>query len=426
MVETSWMAVVLLAALDLVVVSVRASFVNLRLHELNKRREQNHAAIDRVTALAEKPRFRASLRLLTAGMHFLTAGAVLALVQAYHNGPLTLGQALGIVLLAGGLLLLVEFTLEGRVLRRPETLALRLAPLASLLDFILTPVTYLLVVLWRRPSLPPGIAIPVTEDALRTWVEAGRVDGGSLEPGERKMIYSIFQFGDTLAREVMVPRIDLTAFEVNMPLAEAIKALIKTGHSRVPVYEGTIDNIVGLLYAKDLLLVKDQPASLTALRERLRPAYFIPETKKVDEVLTEMQERRIHVAIVVDEYGGVAGMVTLENIVEEIVGEIRDEYDQGEEQLYQQVGPDEYLFQGKIGLDDFNEVMGTYLEKDEANTLAGFIYGQMGRVPAGGEQVVLDDLILTVEQVSGRRIRKVRAQRIPSTQEKEIEGSNAD
>ena len=159
------------------------------------------------------------------------------------------------------------------------------------------------------------------------------------------------------------------------------------------------------------------------MRERLRPAYFIPETKKVDAVLTEMQAHRIHVAIVVDEYGGVAGIVTLEAIVEEIVGEIRDEYDQGEEQLYQQVGPDEYLFQGKIDLDDFNEVMGTHLEKDETDTLAGFIYGQMDRVPAGGEQVVLPDLVLTVEQVSGRRIRKVRAQR---TQEKEIEDSNAD
>jgi len=424
--ETFWFAVVGLAALDLVVISVRASYVNLRLHELNKQREQYHAAVDKVTALTEKRRFRASLRLLTASMHFLTAGAILGLFQAYHSLPLTLGQALGIVFLGGGLLLLVEFTLEGRILRRPETLALRLLPLARLLDFILTPVTYLLTALWGRPSLSSGVAIPVTEDALRTWVEAGREDGGSLEPGERKMIYSIFQFGETLAREVMVPRIDLTAFEVHMPLAEAIEALKKTGHSRVPVYEETIDNIVGMLYAKDLLQVKDLPVSLTALRERLRPAYFIPETKKVDEVLSEMQARRIHVAIVVDEYGGVAGMATLEDIVEEIVGEIRDEYDQGEEQLYQKVGPDEYLFAGNIGLDDFNEVMSTHLEKEDADTLAGFIYSQIGRVPAGGEQVTLPGLTLTVEQVSGRRIRKVRAQRIQPTQEKEIEGSNAD
>jgi len=131
-----------------------------------------------------------------------------------------------------------------------------------------------------------------------------------------------------------------------------------------------------------------------------------------------MQARRIHVAIVVDEYGGVAGMVTLEDIVEEIVGEIRDEYDQSEEQLYQQLGPDEYLFAGNIGLDDFNDVMGTHLEKDDADTLAGFIYSQIGRVPAGGEQVALEGLTLTVEQVSGRRIRKVRAQRMQSTQEK--------
>jgi len=126
-------------------------------------------------------------------MHFLIAGAVLALFQAYHSGPLTstgqaLGQALGIVILGGGLLLLVEFAVEGRVLRQPEALALRLLPLARLLDFLLTPVTYLLTALWGHPSPPPGIAFPLTEDALRTWVEAGREDGGSLEPGERKMI----------------------------------------------------------------------------------------------------------------------------------------------------------------------------------------------------------------------------------------------
>ena len=141
----------------------------------------------------------------------------------------------------------------------------------------------------------------------------------------------------------------------------------------------------------------------------LRPAYFVPEAKKVDELLAEMQSQRIHIAIVVDEYGGVAGLVTLEDIVEEILGEIQDEYDQGEESPYQVLKNGEYIFLGRVDLDDFNEVMGSHLPTDEADTLGGFIYSQLGHVPSVGEHVQKDNIMLTVEQVSARRIRKVRA-----------------
>lgn len=207
----------------------------------------------------------------------------------------------------------------------------------------------------------------------------------------------------------MVPRIDILGLEINTSLEEAIQALDRSGHSRVPVYEETIDNVVGLLYAKDLLRARMENGDLQSLRHLLRPAYFVPETKKVDELLREMQARSVHLALVVDEYGGIAGLVTLEDIVEEIVGEIRDEYDQSEEQIYEKIGPDEYIFHGRIDLDDFNNVMGTSLEKEAADTLGGYIYSQIGRVPVGGERIETDDLILTVEQVSGRRIRRVRA-----------------
>jgi len=145
------------------------------------------------------------------------------------------------------------------------------------------------------------------------------------------------------------------------------------------------------------------------LRELLRPAYFVPEAKKVDELLAEMQSRRIHMAIVVDEYGGVAGLVTLEDIVEEILGEILDEYDEAEEP--------EYLFLGRIDLDDFNEIAQARLPKTEADTLGGFIYSRLGHVPATGELVKFDDLLLTVEQVSGRRIRRVHVTRVPMAEE---------
>jgi CBS domain containing-hemolysin-like protein len=234
------------------------------------------------------------------------------------------------------------------------------------------------------------------------------------------MIYSIFHFGDTLTREIMVPRIDILALDVNTSQSDAIQAFLTSGHSRLPVYESTIDNVIGLLYAKDLLKTSPKQEVPVSLRELLRPAYFVPETKKVDELLAEMQSQRIHMGIVVDEYGGVAGLVTLEDIVEEIVGEIRDEYDTAsEEVLYQEVGQQEYIFQGRIDLDDFNEVMGSQLSKDEADTLAGYLYDQMGRVPQGGESILAGGLSFTIEQVSGRRIRRVRVCRVLPSEEKQ-------
>jgi CBS domain containing-hemolysin-like protein len=207
----------------------------------------------------------------------------------------------------------------------------------------------------------------------------------------------------------MVPRIDMLSLEVTTPLPDAVDALLESGYSRVPVFEESIDNTLGLLYAKDLLKVWREGSELDSMRELLRRVFFVPEAKKVDELLTEMQSQRVHMSIVVDEYGGVAGLVTLEDIVEEILGEIQDEYDEGEEAPYQKLESGEYLFMGRIDLDDFNEIMGSELPGDDADTLGGFIYSRLGRVPTVGDKVQADQLLLVVEQVSARRIRKVRA-----------------
>jgi len=248
----------------------------------------------------------------------------------------------------------------------------------------------------------------VTEDEIKTLLDTGEKEG-VLEQDERQMIFSIFQFGDTLAREIMVPRIDMFALEVNTPINKAAEAVLQSGYSRVPVYEEKIDNILGLLYTKDMLKVWLEDNQYDSLRDLLRPANFIPESKKVDDLLAEMQDERIHIAIVADEYGGVAGLVTLEDIVEEIVGEIRDEYDQGEEALFQKINDAEYLFHGRIDLDDVNEMLGVSLPTEEADTLGGFIYNQLGRVPKAKENIQLNGLTLNIEQISGRRIQKVRA-----------------
>ena len=306
-----------------------------------------------------------------------------------------------------------EWWLEMRIASRAVHWLVRMEPSLRLLMAFFYPL-YALPLRWLSPAPEDGEkSTVVTEEELKNLLDAGQQEG-VLESGERRMIYSIFDLGDTLVREVMVPRIDVLALDAHTSLLAAVDALLESGYSRVPVYEGSIDNIIGLLYAKDLLSAWRSGAVEQSLKDLLRPAYFVPEAKTVDALLAEMQAQRVHMAVVVDEYGGVAGLVTLEDIVEEIVGEIRDEYDQQEEAFYQQVAEREYLVSGRMDLDDFNDLLHTSLPSEEADTLGGFIYSRIGRVPVGGETLRLGDLELTVEQVSKRRIRKVRARKVRS------------
>lgn len=401
----------ILLFVDLVFAAMRASLVLARPSSLIPLRERYPQAVDSTLDFIERPHLPVMLRLSLTLTHLLLAAALFFLLSAYLTAHLLdpLAVLAGAALFAL-VVLFLEFGLEGLLLRSVELWALRLTPLAKAVDFLLRPVTWLLMQILGPPGSLGRARTSVTEDELKNWVEVGQEEG-SLEQGERKMIYSIFQFGDTLCREIMVPRIDVIALDVDTSLPEAIDIALRSGHSRLPVYEDAIDNIIGVLYAKDLLRLKLEEENGNSVRELLRPAYFVPEAKKVDELLREMQARGVHMAMVVDEYGGMAGIVTLEDIVEEIVGEIRDEYDESEELLYEEISPEEYLFLGRIDLDDLNEILGTHLTKEIADTLGGFIYGQIGRVPVGGERLEVDGWEIEVEQVSGRRIRMVRARR---------------
>ena len=411
---------ILFVILDLVIAATRVSLLNLRPLRLLSLREEASDAVDRTLALIEDARLRPTLRFSQTATRILLAGVILSMVgQATEESRFALVIMLAIIFLVALSLMVVEFTVEGNILNEPERWSLRLGAFARALIFVMTPLVFLPVLLLKS-QWPAPVAAQMTEDELKIWVESEQEEGG-LEREERQMIYSIFQFGDTLAREIMVPRIDILAFEVSTSLTQAAKAFTQSGHSRVPVYEKEIDNIVGLLYAKDLLHVVQNGRKRTNMRDLLRPAYFVPDTKKADTLLTEMQSQRIHMAIVVDEYGGVAGLVTLEDIIEEIIGEIQDEYDLSEEDLVQQAGPDEYVFLGRIGLDDFNEIMDSNIPKVESDTLSGFLYDHFGRVPHDGESIQTDGLLLTIEKVIGRRIRRVRAQRIPTDNKGDLE-----
>jgi len=237
-------------------------------------------------------------------------------------------------------------------------------------------------------------------------VDAGEEEG-LIEEEEKAMILSVLDFGDTVAREVMVPRIDIVAVEVSTDFNEALDMIISSGHSRVPVYRETIDDIVGFLYVKDLLKVIHEQ-KIQPLDKLARQAYYTPESKKVSELLEELQNRRVHACIVVDEYGGTAGMVTIEDILEEIVGEIQDEYDTEEPDFQALPNGEGYILEAGMAIDDVNELMHVELPTDQSDTLGGFIYDQLGEVPDVGATVHFTGLLFEVLGVSDRRILKVK------------------
>ena len=407
----------LLLLLELFTIAYRAALYNASLARLLALREELEVPVNRAVRLLQKPQsWQASSNLTFWLTRFVGAGLLLALFAPSEWTFTSIALPAGILLGVAVLVFWLEWAVDAAICRNPESWAMRLAPSVRIVGLILSPLLALPLLLDRRRAQEP--VGTVTEEELKSMVDAGH-EGGVLEQDERQMIYSIFEMGDTLVREIMLPRIYITALEVHTPLEQALDIFLQSGHSRVPVYEESVDNILGLLYAKDLLKVWREAIQIASLRSLLRPAYFIPEAKVVDELLAEMQSKRVHMAVVVDEYGGVAGLVTMEDIVEEIVGEIRDEYDQSEELPYTQIGEGEYIFLGRADLGDFNELMESHLPMDEAETLGGFIYNQMGRVPLSGESLQVDNLELTVEQVSKRRIRKVRARKLPRAEEKD-------
>ena len=402
----------LFLGLDLFTSAARSALTNTNLARLLTQREVKVSQVNRTTALLSNPtRTQTNLKLFQVILRFLIAGLALLIFVPLAAATYLVPIAIGVLLVASIITFFLEWVVETAISHNPETWAMRLSSYARIISLAMSPMLALPYLLTgANESNQEGT---FTETELISLVEAGQEEG-VLEQEEQKMIVSIFRLGDTLVREIMVPRIDVLALEVDTPIDEAMDALKQSGHSRVPIFKDSVDNIWGLLFAKDLLGIWREGRHEVTLSDYLREAYFVPEAKKASELLAELQAKRTHMAIVVDEYGGVAGLVTLEDIVEEIVGEIRDEYDQAEELVYQAINDDEYLFLGRIDIDDFNDIMGTELPNSEADTLSGLIYSRIGRVPTAGDNVQIDDLQLTVEQVSGQRIRKVRALRLPS------------
>ncbi len=257
----------------------------------------------------------------------------------------------------------------------------------------------------------------ISEEELRTLVDVGAREG-VVDRTEREMIHKVFELEDTLVREVMVPRPDMFCLEVTTPTAQILPMLREQLHSRVPVFDETIDQIVGVLYTKDLLPVLGGLPPGFDLRPHLHPPYFVPGSKRADALLREFQAKKLHLAIVVDEYGGTAGLVTLEDLLEELVGEIRDEYDE-DERLIQRVTPRVFRVSGRLPIDDLNTATGLQIPDDSFDTVGGWVLDLFGRVPHKGEKKEIDGVRVTVEKVERTRVLEVLVT-LPEAVEKDV------
>jgi putative hemolysin len=402
----------------------RSALVNVRKPRLRQLVEEGVAPARTAERLAED----ASRLLATTQMGMtltsLFAGAVIAVVSAPlvaeawepWLGPASYPTAFVAVVLTTAIVMLIlgELVPEAIGAQHSERIALWVARPLAALSAVAIPIVRLMVWISNGISRLFGVEARtdlslITEEEIKVLVDAGEEEG-FIQEEEKEMIYSIFELGDTLVREVMVPRIDVVALEVTTPMLDSLDTIMEAGHSRIPVFSETIDNILGVLYAKDLLPYLREGRTDVPLKSTLREAYFIPETKKASELLPDLQQRRVHMAIVVDEYGGMAGLVTIEDILEEIVGEIQDEYD-SEEPFVQFVTEDEYIFDARVDLDDLNRLMDVSLPTEDSDTLGGFIYTALGKVPAMGDLVAYGEMEFLVESVAGRRIKKVRVRR---------------
>jgi putative hemolysin len=305
------------------------------------------------------------------------------------------------------LFVFADVTPKTFAIQQTDRVALALAPLIVALGRLVGPFATGLVKLAN--VLMPGKGLPhgpfITEQELRASAEVASEEG-EIEDEEKDLIHSIFEFGDTIVREVMVPRPDIVAIEDDMSLRDVQAIVLEHGYSRVPVFHEDLDNVVGIIYAKDVLKAIHQGKHDAPLNEVVRETHFIPETKKVAELLREMQRDKFHIALVTDEYGSVSGLVTLEDLLEELVGEIADEYDREEPELVP-VGEGLYRVSGKVSVDDVNEFLDVELPDEEWDTVAGLMLDLFGRIPKSGDAVEFQGLTFTAEEVQGRRIAKV-------------------
>ncbi len=359
-----------------------------------------------LTALKQSPDHLLITILIGNNIFNVTASTLAASIAIERFGDAGVGIATGVTVFL--LLVFGEIGPKMYSVRASDRIALAVARPIYLLSRIFTPLFWVVDRLSSTQSLARAFSKPsITEEEIKGWIDLGKEEG-AIEKEESDLLHSVFEFGDTTAREVMTPRLDVVLVRDTSNLDDAIHTFNETGFSRLPVYHDQIDNIVGLLNVKDLFPVV-LAKKYTAIRDLMHEPFFVPESKKIDELLKELQRRKVHMAIVLDEYGSFAGIVTVEDILEELVGEILDEFDQEEPEIQRTDGG--YLVDARAWVEDINDELAINLPLDEAyETIGGLLIDRLGHIPYKGERVVLEDsgITLAVTQMRGRRVVKVK------------------
>jgi putative hemolysin len=428
---TELLVIVLLTILEGFFVAAEIALVSVRRSRVDQLVDEGSPAARRVRRLLDDPgRFLAVIQLgLTFLGFFASAYAAVSLVTGLKNllervdwlHDSAGGIALVIVTAILALFTIVfgELVPKTLALAHPERFALVLSRPVDVLGRLLGPIVAVLTAITKTVTRAFGADVTaeaqISAQELRLIVERGG-EQGILEAEEEQMIHAVIELGERRVHEVMVPRTAISGLPASASFEEAIDEVMEDGHSRVPVYEGSIDEVIGILYAKDLLpFLKDGSGPRPALRTLLRTPVFVPESITIDDLLHEFQRRKVHIAIVLDEYGGTAGLVTIEDLLEEIVGEIQDEYDE-EEPMVVRLSDDKARIDGRASVDELGELFETELaleDEDEYDTVGGLVFHRIGGVPKPGDQVSVDGLILTVESTDGRRVGKVLVVRQP-------------
>ncbi len=422
--------IAILIGFNAVFVAAEIALVTIRRSRVEQLVEEGHGSARRLERLLTRPgRFLAVTQLGITFIGFLaSAFAAVSLKVALQDAlagfaPLApYADVLSLVIITALLALVTivfgELVPKALALANAERFALAIAGPFELLEKLLGPLVRVLEAITNAIARPLGgeqtDRYRISMEELKILVERGG-EQGVLEAEEEQMISAVIELGEGRIHEVMVPRIDVTAIPVDTSMSEAVDTILREGHSRIPVYEESIDNIVGILYAKDLLPYLKDNAAPPELRRLLRTPLFVPESMSVDDLLHELQRRKVHIAIVLDEYGGTAGIVTIEDLLEEIVGEIQDEYDV-EEPMVVRLSDDQVRFDGRANIDDFIEALAVDLadeDREEYDTVGGLVYHRIGGVPRVGDSLDVDGVTLTVESTDGRRVGKVLAVRHP-------------
>jgi len=401
----------ILVALGTILAAAESSMsrmTRVRAMALRAEGRRNAQLLERIQQ--DPPRYLNAVYL--AVMFAQNGSAILVAMLAEQYFP-SVGVIVASILFTVAYFVVVEAMAKTFGILHSDGAALALAPIVFYLGWLLSVPTRALI--WLANVLLPGKGLAqgpfVSEEEIRSMAEVGHEEG-VIDAQERELIHSVFTFGDTVVREVMVPRPDVVAVEVKQPLRVALEQVVARGFSRLPVYREQLEHIEGVVYAKDLLRLLHTGQLDTPLANAVRPAHFVPESKRVADLLKDMQRQQFHLAVVTDEYGSVCGIVTLEDLIEELVGEIADEYDRDEPELVK-MGDGAYRVQGAMPIHDLGAALGVELPSEEWDTVGGLMLGLLGAIPREGQEVRCENLIFKAERVQRRRVLSVLVTVVP-------------